>query len=289
MLTKLLREAEEGLRPTNVAQVTHLSPFRYPGGKTWLVPEMRRWLSTMSRRTVFVEPFAGGASCGLAVAHEDLADVVVLGELDDDVAAVWQAVFESAATNKALCKRITSFEVTESNVRAVLSAEPRSVADRAWRTIIRNRMQRGGIMAPGAGLIKSGENGRGLASRWYPKTLVSRLETLNALSDKIRFHQIDAFELIARHADDRRAAFLIDPPYTAAGKRAGTRLYSHHAIDHERLFGAMAKVKGAAMITYDDTPEVVALAERHGFTVSRIPMKSSHHAVHKELMITRQP
>jgi hypothetical protein len=28
----------------NVSTVPHRSPFRYPGGKTWLVPRVRDWL-----------------------------------------------------------------------------------------------------------------------------------------------------------------------------------------------------------------------------------------------------
>jgi hypothetical protein len=29
----------------NVASVPKLSPFRYPGGKTWFIPYIRQWLS----------------------------------------------------------------------------------------------------------------------------------------------------------------------------------------------------------------------------------------------------
>lgn len=50
----------------NVASVPHRSPFRYPGGKTWLVPHVRRWLTSVSSLPrEFVEPFAGGAIGGL--------------------------------------------------------------------------------------------------------------------------------------------------------------------------------------------------------------------------------
>src|ERR1700674_1531455 len=30
--------------PVNVASVPQRSPFRYPGGKTWLIPYIRSWL-----------------------------------------------------------------------------------------------------------------------------------------------------------------------------------------------------------------------------------------------------
>jgi hypothetical protein len=32
----------------NVASVPQRSPFRYPGGKTWLIPYVRRWLSSIT-------------------------------------------------------------------------------------------------------------------------------------------------------------------------------------------------------------------------------------------------
>jgi len=73
----------------NVASVKHRSPFRYPGGKTWLVPRVRRWLlSFATPPTEFFEPFAGGAIVGLTVAAEALADHVTLVELDEEIAAV---------------------------------------------------------------------------------------------------------------------------------------------------------------------------------------------------------
>lgn len=283
-----LSEIEQKTPPTNVAQVTQLSPFRYPGGKTWLVPEMRRWIATQDPISSFVEPFAGGASCGLMVADECLSERVVIGELDLDVAAVWRSIFDSPPEDAEwLCHQILEFDVTESGVRAALATVPRNDRDRAWRTIVRNRMQRGGILAPGAGLIKSGECGRGLASRWYPQTLVRRIEHLQLLRNRVEVFVGDAFELIAQHARDKRAAFLIDPPYTAGGKKAGARLYTHHALDHDQLFRISAGIKGAVMMTYDDTPEVRTLAEKYGFSITHAQMKSGHHKVHQELLLTR--
>jgi DNA adenine methylase len=56
-----------------MASVKQLSPFRYPGGKTWLVPTVKLWLSRKRRRSDhFVELFAGGGIIGLTVAAERL-------------------------------------------------------------------------------------------------------------------------------------------------------------------------------------------------------------------------
>lgn len=288
LIQKLLLQVEEQTLPVNVSQVVQLSPFRYPGGKTWLVPELRRWVSTLGQVSVFVEPFAGGASSSLMIANEKRAERVLIGELDENVASVWKTIFESpVADANWLCQRILSFNVSETSVREELAHTTSGIRHRAWQTILRNRMNRGGILAPGAGLVKGGEKGRGLLSRWYPETLVRRIETLQLMRDQVSVFAGDAFEAIALYNKERHAAFLIDPPYTAGGKNAGSRLYAHHAIDHERLFSVMSEIKGSVMMTYDDAPEVRALAERYEFRISRVPMKSTHHALHKELILTR--
>jgi DNA adenine methylase len=274
-------------KPTNVAQVRQLSPFRYPGGKTWLVPEVRKWLKASRREgSVLIEPFAGGAMAGLTAAAEGLCEKIVLGEIDEDVAAVWQIIFHAPRSDvNWLCRQIRSFDVNLANVKEVLDTHPSSLRTRAFRTIVKNRMQRGGIMAPGAGLVKEGEAGKGLRSRWYPDTLAKRIEALFQLRGKISFEQRDAFEMIQEFAQNPGAVFFVDPPYTAGGKRAGSRLYSHNDVDHEALFGLLASVRGAVMLTYDDAPEVRAMAARYGFHVEAIPMKNTHHEVIRELLI----
>jgi DNA adenine methylase len=276
-------------KPTNVAQVRQLSPFRYPGGKTWLVPEVRHWIvASAERASVFVEPFAGGAMAGLTVAAENLAESVVLSELDNGVAAVWETVFVGPESDVSwLCNRIVEFDVSLGSVRSVLNGAEAGRRERAFRTIIKNRMQRGGIMAAGAGLIKEGESGRGLRSRWYPETLKTRIKLLHSLREKVLFRHEDAFAVVQDYADDPHAFFFVDPPYTAGGKNAGRRLYTHNCIDHEGLFAVMASVRGSVMMTYSDSSEVRKLAQRFNFRVEHVPMKNTHHTVMKELLILK--
>ena len=99
--------------------------------------------------------------------------------------------------------------------------------------------------------------------------------------------QGDAFAALAQHRDEPNTVFFIDPPYTAGGKRAGSRLYAHSEIDHERLFLECESLAGDFLMTYDNAPEVAALAKRHGFATRAIAMKNTHHAKMSELLISK--
>ena len=100
----------------NVASVPQRSPFRYPGGKTWLVPYIRLWLSTMDKPKEFVEPFAGGAIVGLTVAAENLAGHVTLVELNDEVSAVWKTIITGNAS--CLAEEISTFDLSIESAQA---------------------------------------------------------------------------------------------------------------------------------------------------------------------------
>ena len=272
----------------NVASVPHRSPFRYAGGKTWLVPRIRQWLASLpARPRKFIEPFAGGAFVGLTVAFEKRADRVILVERDEQVAAVWDTIVNQENGAEWLANQITSFQLTPESAQALLASKPKSAKEKAFRAIVQNRIQHGGILAPGAGLLKHGENGKGILSRWYPGTLKKRILAIASIKERIRFVQGDGFEVIAKNAHDANVAFFIDPPYTASAKRAGTRLYKYHQVDHEALFRQASQIKGDFLTTYDDAEEVRALAVRYRFETRLVAMSNTHHATMNELLIGR--
>ena len=273
-------------RPVNVASVPQRSPFRYPGGKTWLVPLFRKWMASFSEKPkTLVEPFAGGGIIGLTAAFENLANEVLLVELDERVAAVWRTMLNGHAG--WLADAILNFELTPASAQELLVKKPGNVRELALQTIVRNRTAHGGILADGAGVIKVGENGKGILSRWYPKTLSTRINAISYVAHRIGFVQGDAFEVLAARKHESDFAFFIDPPYTAGGKSAGSRLYTHSAIDHDRLFAACADLKGDFLMTYDNAPEVCEMARKYGFCTKPVAMKNTHHAEMKELLIGR--
>jgi DNA adenine methylase len=274
---------EKNIDPSiiNVSSVPQRSPFRYPGGKTWLIPTVRQWLK-QEKKTIntLVEPFAGGGIVSLTAAFEKLAEKIIMVELDEEIAAVWEVILNGK--NKWLADKIYSFELSIANVKAELENPHKQLQDIAFCTILKNRIFHGGILAKGSGMIKNGENGKGIASRWYPKTLHDRILAIGYVKNKIDFISGDAFESIEQNLGNENAFFFIDPPYTVAGKR----LYTYYDIDHKRLFELTSNIKGKFMMTYDDTTEIRQLADKYNIQFRTIPMKTTLHYKKNELILS---
>lgn len=276
-----LGEQPTGQSIINVASVPQRSPFRYPGGKTWLIPTVRQWLKQENKvAKELIEPFAGGGIVSLTAAFEKMADRITMVEMDEEIAAVWEVILNGK--NKWLADKIYSYDLTHANIKAELENPNKELQDVAFCTILKNRVFHGGILAKGSGMIKNGENGKGITSRWYPKTLRDRILAINYIKDKINFISGDAFTVLEHNLCNVSAYFFIDPPYTIAGKR----LYTYFDIDHERLFELTAKLKGKFMLTYDDTTEIRKLADKFNLKYKTIPMKTTLHYKKNEIIIS---
>ena len=273
----------------NVAAVPQRSPLRYPGGKTWLIPHIRVWLRSRERPRLLVEPFAGGGIVSLTAVMENLADEALMVELDKDVAALWKAALNYGPE---LVARISSFTLTRESVLQLSCKRPGDVVEHGFRTLVLNRTRRGGVLANGASFTRKGENGAGIASRWYPTTLIRRLRAIAEVAPRITFHETDGMQklasLLGQPHDD--VALFVDPPYTGGGgKRAGKRLYAHNDVDHARLFSMLAESNVNFLMTYDRSLEIESLIESYKFHAVQVVMKSGHHALLPELVITRYP
>lgn len=279
-------EVEVSPKVVNVASVPQRSPFRYPGGKTWLVPRVRQWVGSLSSKPQkFIEPFAGGAITGLTVAFENLADSIILMEKDEQVAAVWQTIINTDGGAEWLANEIINFKLNLETAKDLMSARSTSTRKIALKTIIQNRISHGGILADGAGFLKNGENGKGILSRWYPETLKRRILDISKIRKRIKFTRGDGFQAIKKYLYNPDVVFFIDPPYTASKKKAGTRLYKYHDLNHEKLFELMSKINGDFLMTYDDADEVRSLALKHRFETRLVAMNNTHHATMSELLI----
>lgn len=277
---------DHALKIYNVSSLPQHSVFRYPGGKTWFAPHLRRWLHSVHPvPRLLIEPFAGGGSMGLAAIFENRVEKVLFVERDAQVAAVWHTLLNDDAL--WLAERITGFTLSADHVDAVLASSPTQTREIAFQTILKNRINRGGILAVGAGRMKLGEDGKGLASRWYPSTLAKRIRAIYENRHRLAFVEGDGLAIIEQYANTEETIFFIDPPYTIGGKKAGQRLYTWSHIDHDALFGLMQRVRGTFLMTYDNAPEVKRMADHYGLPTVAIPMQNTHHARLTELVVSR--
>jgi DNA adenine methylase len=266
----------------NVAAVVHRSPFRYPGGKTWLVPRIREWLRSITPRPIeLAEPFAGGGIVSLSALFENLVKRIVLVEKDSDVAAVWNVIVYGDGLR--LADQILTFDLNAESVKKLLLVKPQTEFDRAFVTVVRNRVQHGGILAAGASMLNKGENGRGIRSRWYPNTLRKRIYAIVNTRHEMGFIEGDGIEFIRNNGYRPDTAFFIDPPYTVAGRR----LYTHSEIDHRELFRTVKNVRGDFLMTYDNAEEIRELAKEFGLQTALVPMKNTRHELMNELLVGR--
>ena len=214
---------------------------------------------------------------------DNYVDRAVLCERDPEVSNLWRCILHSA---EEFARRVEAFVATPENVSLVFANAGATGMDAAFCTLLRNRVSRGGIIARGASVVKQGENGNGISSRWYANTLATRIRAIGSFAERLDLFQGDGVRLVELCKDNGAAAFFIDPPYTAAGKRAGRRLYAYNEIDHENLFERMSRVRGPFMMTYDESPDVIQMARTRGFHLAKVPMKNTHHDLLYELLIT---
>lgn len=223
----------------------------------------------------------------LAVAYENLASRVLMVEIDKSVSSVWQTILGRDEGSRWLASEIIDFDLNRESVLAKLAGKPLSRRSLAFQTLLKNRVTRGGIMTVRAGLLRQGENGKGIHSRWYPQTLHDRIMAIAAMKSKIDFVNGDGRLVMRNKARNTSTCFFIDPPYTFAGKMAGKRLYKHFDIDHASLFELASTLRGEFLMTYDYSDAVLGLASQFGFDTRIVKMNSTHHRAMKEIIISR--
>ena len=267
----------------NVATVPQRSPFRYAGGKTWLIPRIRQWLyHSGGLGKELIEPFAGGGIVSLTAVIENLVDRATMVEKDEGVAAVWEVILSDGAA--WLADQIVQFQLTPDSAREAIEKAHESLESLAFATIIKNRVNRGGILADGASFIKNGENGRGITSRWYPETLKKRILEIDKVKSRIEFIKGDAISILDKNSSRCDAVYFIDPPYFKAGRR----LYRYSTIDHTNLFQVATGLQSDFLMTYDDSEDVIKMANGCKLATRSIAMKNTHHAKKSELLIGKK-
>lgn len=240
----------------------HYSPLRYPGGKS----KLGRFLSAVLHgnghtRSVYVEPYAGGAGTALHLLFEEYVDRVVINDRDPRVQSFWWAVTHQT---REFIDLVRTTPVTVDQWRQQRELYTRCDVDSRLRlgfaTFFLNRTTRSGIVHNGGPIGGYDQTGKyKVDARYNSAELVRRVVRIGAYSDRIDVQGEDGQVLLARLSrdpDTARSAFVyLDPPYHSKGRD----LYMNHftSKQHESLAAFLRDDPGFSwLLTYDDVEEV---------------------------------
>jgi DNA adenine methylase len=238
------------------------------------MPQFRAWIASTGRSQL-VEPFAGGAIASVTAVLEYRVDRALLIDKDPRITTLWKAIV-TRRHRIPLIKLIRDFPLTSDSVVDFLSAPHTSlsVAERAFQVLLTNRVNHGGIMTDGPHLMARGEDGKGIASRWYPSTLIGRINLIGHYEQQFSVLNGDGIEWMAGLSEGHRWAAFVDPPYIDVGPQ----LYRYGDCDFPRLFSVLGNLPIPFSLTVSDDPRMHEYAKDHRFGCVKGSMRSGHGA-----------
>ncbi len=186
-----------------------LSPLRYPGGKSKLIPYLSTLLNPDKCKTI-ISPFVGGGSFELALLESGIAQKLMLNDLDYGIYSLWWCMLYSP---EALIDRINSFKPTHKaffEAQKLIKTDYRNLnmIEAAWITLMVNRLAFSGIARanPLGGINGSKEQ---LMARWNPDTLIKRIYKIHSMAENIEIHCQQATTFIENWFWDDNATMVI--------------------------------------------------------------------------------
>lgn len=269
------------------------TPFRYPGGKAFLSDLLQERIKAAGDGiTTYAEGYAGGAGAAVELLARGVVERVILNDFDRRVYAAWWAILHET---ERFVEKIRSTETTVEKWYEYRSLVERNSRDAdlfelGFATYFLNRTNRSGIII-GAGPI-GGYNQTGkwlIDARWYPDTMVRRIEWLGDRRDSIILHNDDGLSFL-KSFDEKSASetfFFIDPPYV----QAGAKLYMNAMNDlkHRDLaeFLTQSGTLRHWLVTYDDCRLINEAYS--SASVKHLPVQYSLHRKRKEHEVSVVP
>lgn len=255
-----------------VAAASHISPLRYPGGKS------RIWEHLAAQYTqaplgeldaeIWFEPFAGGLGAGLKMLQESIIGELWFCEANRGLGALWG---ELVANPTALIDTVSSLpermslDVYQEALAVLAAPDSYPQLQVAVAALVVNRCSRSGMVTPTTGPIggKQQDGKYRVGDRWNLPRTISTLEKLAPLTRYMRFVGPDGISALAGLPNSGFAEEVFvfaDPPYVGAGQR----LYQHGLDEsgHRALADALHDLDETHwVLAYDEAPLVRELYE----------------------------
>ena len=267
----------------------HVSPLRYPGGKTKLSPTIAELIEQVwggAAPPVFVEPFAGGAGLGLKLLSQGVISRLHLNDLDQGVYAFWKSCIHDTDSlfYQIAYSTVTVEEWHKQHHIYMNPQEGYSTLELGFATFFLNRTNRSGILTgrPIGGLDQSGKYK--IDCRWNTANLVERIRKVSDMGDCIEVTNYDANNIIGRYHNREDILLFLDPPYVVQGKTLYKNSFTIE--DHTKLSGSLIASDTSWVLTYD-TDSLISdkLYKELGKTQFTLPYSVNTKKRGEELMI----
>jgi DNA adenine methylase len=266
----------------------YLSPLRYPGGKAKLAKFVKALFDANDLGGGhYAEPYAGGASVGLALLFSGHASRIYINDADLSIHAFWKCVLDDTDD---LCRLVrgTPLTVAEWDRQHLVQREKEKASqlELGFSTLFLNRTNRSGIIGSG-GII----GGRAQSGEWKLDARFNRGELERRIS-KIAEHRanislscLDAIDFVAQAAVElpEKSLTYLDPPYFGRGRRLYASRYKPE--DHTDIATVLTAYPHRWLVSYDYTRKVVALYSMYRRKVYSLRYSAAIRASGKEVLV----
>ena len=266
----------------------YYSPLRYPGGKAKLEPFMEYMMKYLNHvGGIYIEPFAGGAGIAIELLEKDIADTIVINDLDKGIYSFWRAILTETDRFLNDIEKVP-LTVSEWEKQHIISMnlDNRYSYELGFATFYMNRTNRSGIIKGGIIGGKEQSGSWKIDARFHRDHLIERIKRISRRKKQIAIYNKDIRSFIYNYLPkyENNALAYFDPPYYKKGKQLYLNFFNH--ADHVSIENVIDEnVRCDWIITYDDTPEIETIYQNKDIYRFDLNYSASKRRMASELMI----
>lgn len=266
----------------------HLSPLRYPGGKSKISSFIEDLinLNILDDCTLY-ELYCGGAGASLNVLFDGVCKKIVLNDIDPHIYSFWYSILNY--TDDFL-KKIYDTKIDigtwEKQKSVYNQIGKHSLLEVGFSTFFLNRTNRSGILAAGPIGGKNQFGNYKINARFNKEKLSERIIRIANFKEKIEITKKEAITFLNEvfNIENESSFVFLDPPYYVQGENLYFNFYTDQ--DHKKLASKLHQYNDKNwFLTYDNCDEInnYYQSSRRAFLPMRYSLENKRRA--KEVMI----
>jgi DNA adenine methylase len=247
------------------------SLFRYPGGKTKLLPEIIKEIKRLCPNLRhYREPFFGGGSVGLAVLDEFPIEDLWINDKDIGIYCIWASIvyypeefkdrIHAVVPSVQLFKQYKDYTSAPDLTKIIKWDLPENTLDIAIKKLVVHQMSYSGLGTKSRGPLggwNQNENTKyPINCRWNPENICKKISSIRTkLWKRHIIVTLDDFKEVVLKPDHPNDTLIyLDPPYY----NKGNELYQcgFTINDHYRFATSLKECKVPWLLSYDDCEEI---------------------------------